>query len=39
MEPPITLDQIKSWAEIFERPSPEEVALFDPSSTLGLGDS
>jgi predicted kinase len=28
-EPPITLEQIKRWAEIFERPSPEEFALFD----------
>jgi predicted kinase len=39
MEPAITLDQIKSWAEIFERPSPEELALFDPPFTVELGAS
>jgi predicted kinase len=33
-EPPITLEQIKRWAEIFEPPSPEELALFDPPLTL-----
>ena len=39
MEPPITLDPIKRWAEIFERPSPEELALFAPPSTVELGAS
>jgi len=34
MEPPITLDDMKRWAQIFERPSSEELALFDPRSTL-----
>ena len=33
-EPPITLEQIKRWAEVFEPPSPEELALFDPPLTL-----
>jgi predicted kinase len=30
--PPITLDDFLKWAEIFERPSAEEMALFDPAS-------
>jgi predicted kinase len=30
--PRITLDNLKKWAEIIERPSPEEIALFDPAS-------
>jgi len=30
--PAITFDDIQSWAEMFERPSSEEMALFDPSS-------
>jgi len=28
--PPISVDDITKWAEIFERPSAEEMALFDP---------
>ena len=28
--PSTTLDDLLKWAEIFERPSSEEVALFDP---------
>ena len=28
--PPVTLDDMVKWAEIFERPSAEEMALFDP---------
>jgi predicted kinase len=28
--PPITLEDIVKWSEIFERPSAEEMALFDP---------
>lgn len=28
--PPITLDDIVKWAKLFERPSSEEMALFDP---------
>ena len=28
--PPITLEDLKRWAEAFERPSAEEIALFDP---------
>jgi predicted kinase len=28
--PPIGLDDLVKWAKIFERPSPEELALFDP---------
>jgi len=30
--PPITFEDIKKWAGMFERPSPEEMALFDPPS-------
>jgi predicted kinase len=33
--PPITLEDVAKWAEVFERPSPEEMALFDaPSLTV-----
>jgi len=28
--PPITLEDIQSWSEMFERPTPDEMALFDP---------
>lgn len=28
--PPITVEDIVKWSEIFERPSSEEMALFDP---------
>src|ERR1700688_938159 len=31
--PPITLDDIVKWAETFERPSVEEMALFDSPNT------
>jgi predicted kinase len=30
--PPITLEGVVKWAEIFERPSAEEMALFDARS-------
>jgi predicted kinase len=30
--PPITLEDMLKWSEIFERPSAEEMALFDPPS-------
>ena len=28
--PPITLDDLTKWAKLFERPTSEELALFDP---------
>ena len=28
--PPITVDDMVKWSKIFERPSSEEMALFDP---------
>ena len=31
--PPITVEDIKKWSETFERPTPEEIALFDMPST------
>jgi predicted kinase len=31
--PTVTLADITQWAEMFERPSAEEMALFDPPST------
>jgi predicted kinase len=30
--PPITFDDVINWTKIFERPTEEEMALFDPSS-------
>jgi predicted kinase len=33
--PPITLDDIVKWAELFERPSSEEMALFDLPHLVG----
>jgi predicted kinase len=30
--PPITLDDMRKWSEIFERPTAGEMALFDPKS-------
>jgi predicted kinase len=33
--PPITLDDIEKWSEIFERPTQEEMALFDPPQDPG----
>ena len=36
--PSITFEDVVKWAEIFERPSPEEMALFDEASiTLQTG--
>lgn len=32
--PPITFDDIQKWADMFERPSSEEMALFDPPASL-----
>jgi len=32
--PPITLEQMKTWANVFERPSPEEMALYDYAARL-----
>ena len=34
--PAIERDQLLRWAEIFQVPTPEEIALFDKSSTLGV---
>ena len=34
-KPPIELDQLLRWAEIFHVPTPEEIALYDKSSTAG----
>ena len=31
--PPITLEDVVKWAENFERPSPDEIALFDAPPT------
>lgn len=33
-KPPIERDQLLRWAEIFQVPTDEEIALFDESSTL-----
>ena len=33
--PRIERDQLLRWAEVFQVPTPEEIALFDKSSTLG----
>jgi predicted kinase len=30
--PAITFEDIQRWAQLFEKPSPEEMALFDPPS-------
>jgi predicted kinase len=36
--PPITFEDVVKWAEIFERPSPEEMTFFDEGSiTLQTG--
>jgi predicted kinase len=32
--PAIAYDDLQQWAQIFERPSPEEMALYDPPSQL-----
>ena len=34
--PDIERDQLLRWVEIFQVPTPEEIALFDKSSTLGV---
>ena len=34
--PHIERDQLLRWFEIFQEPTPEEIALFDKSSTLGV---
>ena len=35
-KPPIERDQMLRWVEIFQVPTPEEIALFDKSPTLGV---
>jgi len=35
-KPPIERDQLLRWVEIFQVPTPEEIALYDKSSTGGL---
>jgi hypothetical protein len=32
--PPIEREAIERWAQIFEPPTPEEIALFDAACTL-----
>jgi len=34
--PRIERDQLLRWVEMFQAPAPEEIALFDKSSTLGV---
>lgn len=34
--PPIQRDQFLRWVEIFQVPTPEEIALFDEASTLPI---
>ena len=34
--PRIERDQLLRWVEIFQVPTPQEIALFDTSSTLGV---
>jgi predicted kinase len=34
--PSIEWDQLLRWVEIFQAPTPEEMALFDKCSTLGV---
>jgi|SRR5579859_1661440 len=34
--PPIERDQLLRWVEQFQVPTPEEIALFDESSSLGV---
>src|SRR6267143_6675686 len=34
--PRIERDQLLRWVEMFQAPTPEEIALFDKSSTLGV---
>jgi predicted kinase len=35
-KPLIERDQLLRWVETFQEPTPEEIALFDGSSTLGV---
>ena len=35
-KPPIEREQLVRWVETFQEPTPEEIALFDNSSTLGV---
>jgi predicted kinase len=35
-QPRIERDQLVRWVEIFQEPTPEEIALFDRSPTLGV---
>jgi len=35
-KPLIERDQLVRWVETFQEPTPEEIALFDRSSTLGV---
>ena len=32
--PPIQRDMVRRWIELFQTPTPEEMALFDPATTL-----
>ena len=36
MEAPIQREQLLRWAEIFQAPTAEEIALFDKSSSVGV---
>ena len=33
--PPITRDELLQWAQLFEMPAPEEIALFDSPCVAG----
>jgi predicted kinase len=35
-KPPIERDQLSRWVEKFQVPTPEEIALYDKSSTVGV---
>jgi predicted kinase len=35
-KPPIERDQLLQWAEIFQVPTPEEIALYDKNSRVGV---
>jgi hypothetical protein len=35
-KPRIERDQLLAWVEQFQEPTPEEIALFDRSSALGV---
>jgi hypothetical protein len=34
--PPIEREQLLRWVGMFQVPTPDEIALFDKSSTLGV---